>query len=79
MISFFRNHEWFKRDLPAYLFPSPTASDGSFIDIDAVSEVCEVLFHPMFHIHLANVRLYKIEIWRFRQGSAARPFEWQPT
>lgn len=37
-----RNHEWFKKDLPAYLFPSPTASDGSFIDIDAVNEVCEV-------------------------------------
>lgn len=36
-----KNHEWFKKDLPAYLFPSPTGSDASFIDIDAVNEVCE--------------------------------------
>lgn len=36
-----KNHEWFKKDLPGYLFPSPTGSDASFIDIDAVDEVCE--------------------------------------
>lgn len=34
-------HEWFKKDLAAYLFPSPTANDASFIDIEAVNEVCE--------------------------------------
>ncbi len=37
-----RNHEWFKKDLPAYLFPSPSDGDASIIDMDAVNEVCEV-------------------------------------
>jgi len=37
-----RKHEWFQRDLPAYLFPSPVEQDSSVIDTDAVSEVCEV-------------------------------------
>ncbi|KPL96809.1 5'-AMP-activated protein kinase catalytic subunit alpha-2-like protein [Sarcoptes scabiei] len=36
-----KNHDWFKKDLPAYLFPCPTANDASFIDIEAVTEVCE--------------------------------------
>jgi hypothetical protein len=37
-----RKHEWFQRDLPAYLFPSPVEQDASVIDTDAVNEVCEV-------------------------------------
>ena len=37
-----RKHEWFQKDLPAYLFPSPVEQDTSVIDTDAVSEVCEV-------------------------------------
>jgi hypothetical protein len=37
-----RKHEWFQRDLPAYLFPSPVEQDSSVIDTDAVNEVCEV-------------------------------------
>ncbi|XP_054161536.1 5'-AMP-activated protein kinase catalytic subunit alpha-2-like [Oppia nitens] len=36
-----KNHEWFKKDLPVYLFPSPNDSDASIIDMDAVAEVCE--------------------------------------
>nr|XP_027196161.1 5'-AMP-activated protein kinase catalytic subunit alpha-2-like [Dermatophagoides pteronyssinus] len=36
-----KQHDWFKKDLAAYLFPSPTANDASFIDIEAVNEVCE--------------------------------------
>uniref|UniRef100_A0AC35TRR1 Non-specific serine/threonine protein kinase n=1 Tax=Rhabditophanes sp. KR3021 TaxID=114890 RepID=A0AC35TRR1_9BILA len=33
-------HEWFKKDLPAYLFPPINESEASIIDIDAVREVC---------------------------------------
>ncbi|XP_076338511.1 5'-AMP-activated protein kinase catalytic subunit alpha-2-like [Tachypleus tridentatus] len=36
-----KNHEWFKKDLPPYLFPSPIVADTSIIDTNAVSEVCE--------------------------------------
>lgn len=42
MLVFHRNHEWFKKDLPAYLFPPPNDADSSTIDEDAVKEVCEV-------------------------------------
>ncbi|CAH0395475.1 unnamed protein product [Bemisia tabaci] len=36
-----KKHDWFQRDLPAYLFPSPVERDSSVIDTDAVTEVCE--------------------------------------
>lgn len=36
-----KNHDWFKKDLSAYLFPSPNDADASIIDTDAVQEVCE--------------------------------------
>ncbi|XP_022647477.1 5'-AMP-activated protein kinase catalytic subunit alpha-2-like isoform X1 [Varroa destructor] len=34
-------HDWFKRELPAYLFPPPNETDASIVDIDAVQVVCE--------------------------------------
>ncbi|XP_050042307.1 5'-AMP-activated protein kinase catalytic subunit alpha-2 [Dermacentor andersoni] len=36
-----KNHEWFKKELPAYLFPLPNDNDASIIDMDAVKVVCE--------------------------------------
>lgn len=36
-----KKHEWFQKELPAYLFPPPYDLDSSVIDQDAVSEVCE--------------------------------------
>ncbi|XP_046655351.1 5'-AMP-activated protein kinase catalytic subunit alpha-2-like [Daphnia pulicaria] len=36
-----KKHEWFAKECPAYLFPSPVEQDTSVIDTDAVSEVCE--------------------------------------
>lgn len=36
-----KKHEWFQKDCPAYLFPSPVDQDSSVIDIDAIREVCE--------------------------------------
>ncbi|KAG1700042.1 5'-AMP-activated protein kinase catalytic subunit alpha-2 [Nymphon striatum] len=36
-----KKHDWFQKDLPAYLFPSPNENDGSIIDVEAVQEVCE--------------------------------------
>ncbi|XP_044286090.1 5'-AMP-activated protein kinase catalytic subunit alpha-2 isoform X3 [Varanus komodoensis] len=36
-----REHEWFKEDLPSYLFPEDPSYDANIIDDDAVREVCE--------------------------------------
>ncbi len=36
-----KKHEWFQKDLPAYLFPSPVEQDSSVIDTGAVQEVCD--------------------------------------
>lgn len=36
-----KKHEWFQKDLPAYLFPSPVEQDSSVIDMNAVQEVCD--------------------------------------
>lgn len=36
-----KKHEWFQKELPAYLFPSPVEHDSSVIDTKAVEEVCE--------------------------------------
>ncbi|XP_029473940.1 5'-AMP-activated protein kinase catalytic subunit alpha-2 isoform X1 [Rhinatrema bivittatum] len=36
-----REHEWFKQDLPGYLFPEDTTYDANVIDDEAVKEVCE--------------------------------------
>ena len=37
----FRDHEWFKEDLSAYLFPS-LDHDGNSLDEEAINEICEV-------------------------------------
>uniref|UniRef100_A0A915KKR4 non-specific serine/threonine protein kinase n=1 Tax=Romanomermis culicivorax TaxID=13658 RepID=A0A915KKR4_ROMCU len=34
-------HTWFKRDLPAYLFPPVNEQEASIVDMEAVQEVCE--------------------------------------
>ncbi|EEB10280.1 5'-AMP-activated protein kinase catalytic subunit alpha-2, putative [Pediculus humanus corporis] len=36
-----KKHDWFQKELPAYLFPSPVEQDSSVIDTDAIIEVCE--------------------------------------
>lgn len=36
-----KNHEWFQKDLPAYLFPPVADQDSSIIDTDCIKEVCE--------------------------------------
>lgn len=38
-------HDWFKIDLPEYLFPSASDVDASVVDTDAIREVCEVRWH----------------------------------
>lgn len=40
-LSFPREHEWFKEELPSYLFPEDPSYDATVIDDDAVREVCE--------------------------------------
>lgn len=47
-----KKHEWFQKDCPAYLFPSPVEQDSSVIDIDAVREVSIIrvrLISVFFH------------------------------
>ncbi|XP_063283715.1 5'-AMP-activated protein kinase catalytic subunit alpha-2 [Pelobates fuscus] len=36
-----REHEWFKQDLPSYLFPEDPSYDANVIDDEAVKEVCD--------------------------------------
>nr|ARR97160.1 5'-AMP-activated protein kinase catalytic subunit alpha 2 [Haliotis discus discus]QOS02267.1 protein kinase AMP-activated catalytic subunit alpha 2 [Haliotis discus hannai] len=36
-----RDHEWFKKDLAGYLFPSPNDQDASIVDLDVIREVCD--------------------------------------
>lgn len=36
-----KNHEWFKKDLPSYLFPQVNDSDATSIDLEALAEICE--------------------------------------
>lgn len=40
-LPFPREHEWFKEELPSYLFPEDPSYDATVIDDDAVREVCE--------------------------------------
>ena len=49
-----RVHDWFKKELPEYLFPSPNDQDASIIDIEAVREVCEVGFAEKFFVPVSN-------------------------
>lgn len=41
VVFFPREHEWFKQDLPNYLFPEDPSYDANVIDDEAVKEVCE--------------------------------------
>lgn len=34
-------HEWFKQDLPGYLFPEDPSYDATVLDEEAIKEVCE--------------------------------------
>ncbi|XP_061191501.1 5'-AMP-activated protein kinase catalytic subunit alpha-2-like isoform X8 [Saccostrea echinata] len=40
-ISQIREHEWFQKDLPSYLFPSPQDQDASIVEMDVIREICE--------------------------------------
>eukprot|EP00918_Siedleckia_nematoides_P071616 GHVU01156429.1.p1 GENE.GHVU01156429.1~~GHVU01156429.1.p1 ORF type:complete len:373 (+),score=43.47 GHVU01156429.1:461-1579(+) len=40
-IKVIRDHDWFKVDLPEYLFPPEGDVDASIVDMEAVREVCE--------------------------------------
>ncbi len=38
---YYREHEWFKVNLPDYLFPKTCEDGTNIIDLDAIQEVCE--------------------------------------
>lgn len=48
-----KKHEWFQKELPTYLFPSPVEQDSSIIDVDAVNEVCEKFNVKEAEVHTA--------------------------
>uniref|UniRef100_U5EXE8 non-specific serine/threonine protein kinase n=1 Tax=Corethrella appendiculata TaxID=1370023 RepID=U5EXE8_9DIPT len=48
-----KKHEWFQKELPAYLFPSPVEQDSSVIDTYAVNEVCDKFGVKESEVHMA--------------------------
>lgn len=48
-----REHEFFKHDLPEYLFPPDTDFDSSLIDTEAIREVCEKCNVQEHEVHYA--------------------------
>eukprot|EP00112_Aurelia_sp_Birch-Aquarium-sp1_P020255 Seg518.8 transcript_id=Seg518.8/GoldUCD/mRNA.D3Y31 product="5'-AMP-activated protein kinase catalytic subunit alpha-2" protein_id=Seg518.8/GoldUCD/D3Y31 len=50
-MDFIKEHEWFKVDLPAYLFPS-LDRDGNSLDEEAINEICE-----KFQVEESDVRM----------------------
>ncbi|CAH2986346.1 unnamed protein product [Chilo suppressalis] len=50
-----KKHDWFQKDLPGYLFPSPVEQvyDSSVIDTEAISEVCEKFGVKEHEVHNA--------------------------
>jgi len=50
-MDFIKEHEWFKLDLPAYLFPS-LDHDGNSLDEEAINEICE-----KFQVEESDVRI----------------------
>ena len=41
-ITYCREHDWFKKELADYLFPSPHEQDASIVDMEVIYEVCNV-------------------------------------
>ncbi|KAK9736818.1 Adenylate sensor of SNF1-like protein kinase [Popillia japonica] len=48
-----KKHEWFQKDCPAYLFPSPVEQDSSVVDIEAIREVCDKFGVTEVEVHNA--------------------------
>jgi len=48
----YRLCEWFKVDLPEYLFPATSDVDASIIDTDVIREVCEVCYNLQFSLYM---------------------------
>lgn len=48
-----KKHDWFQKELPEYLFPSPVEQDSSVIDTGAVGEVCDKFGVKEIEVHNA--------------------------
>ncbi|XP_028036600.1 5'-AMP-activated protein kinase catalytic subunit alpha-2 [Bombyx mandarina] len=48
-----KKHDWFLKDLPEYLFPSPVEQDSSVIDTEAIAEVCDKFGVKEHEVHNA--------------------------
>ena len=66
-----REHDWFKINLPEYLFPKPSNENLSIIDIDAVLEICEVFKNKSHFIFESNLKsIFFKEIYDRRTNGA---------
>ena len=64
---YYRDYEWFKFELPAYLFPSPADQDASIVDVDVVREVCDVsdpviVINPFPHLDKTYGKSFLIRV-----------------
>lgn len=48
-----KKHDWFQKELPTYLFPSPVEQDSNVIDTLAVAEVCTKFMVKEAEVHNA--------------------------
>jgi len=53
--------DWFKIDLPEYLFPATSDVDASIIDTDVIREVCEVSRLTVLNAVLSSVTTGDVE------------------
>ncbi|KPJ14791.1 5'-AMP-activated protein kinase catalytic subunit alpha-2 [Papilio machaon] len=48
-----KKYDWFQKDLPDYLFPSPVEQESGFVDVEAIAEVCEKFGVKEQEVHTA--------------------------
>lgn len=48
-----KKHDWFQKELPTYLFPSPVEQDSNVIDTQAVTDVCAKFMVKEAEVHNA--------------------------
>lgn len=63
----YREHDWFKIDLPEYLFPPGGDVDASIVDTEAIHEVCEVIgSNSSARVTGLSIKFACLSIWRWQ-------------
>lgn len=65
----FRNHDWFKKELPAYLFPPVSEQEASIVDMEAVKDLCDVSDFLYGEIRRPSVALAWSEVLDLEEAS----------